>query len=143
MLPVEFSGTTESQDQFFLERIEFSPDSILIKVLDSDTAVHRAVVDAGQIMLSSDTLMRTVALKRDAGVVYSQDEVQMTVLSQQYTEKSLEIPITGVNFPDYLVLKSFPSRASVTFWVKMSEYDLVTASDTGARRKSLRDGAHA
>ena len=129
MLPVEFSGTTESQDQFFLERIEFSPDSILIKVLDSDTAVHRAVVDAGQIMLSSDTIVRTVALKRDAGVVYSQDEVQMTVLSQQYTEKSLEVPITGVNFPDYLVLKSFPSRAAVTFWVKMSEYDLVTASD--------------
>ena len=129
MLPVEFEGTTESQDQFFLERIEFSPDSILIKVLESDTAKHRVVVDAGQITLSSDTIIRTVTVKRDAGVIYDQDEVQMAVLSQQYTEKTLEVPITGVNFPDYVILKAFPSRASVTFWVKMSEYDRVTASD--------------
>lgn len=129
MLPVEFEGTTESQDQFFLERIEFSPDSILVKVLDSDTAYHRVVVDAGQILLSSDTVIRTMPIRREGGVIYSQDEVQMTVLSQQYTEKSLEVPITGVNFPEHLSLKAFPSKASVTVWVKMSDYDRVTASD--------------
>ena len=129
MLPVEFDGTTESQDQFFLERIEFSPDSVLVKVLESDTAKHRVVVEAGQIMLSADTVIRTVPLKHDAGVIYGQDEVVMTVLSQQYTEKSLEVPITGVNFPDFIALKAFPSKAVVTFWVKMSEYDHVTASD--------------
>lgn len=129
MLPVEFDGTTESQDQFFLERIEFSPDSIQIKVLVSDTAVHRAVVEAGQIQLSSDTIIRVMPVRRESGVFYSQDEVTMTVLSQQYTEKSLEIPITGVNFPEYVSLKSFPSKAVVTVWVKMSEYDKVTAAD--------------
>ena len=129
MLPVEFDGATESQDQFFLERIEFSPDSVLVKVLESDTAKHRVVVEAGQIMLSADTVIRTVPLKHDAGVIYGQDEVVMTVLSQQYTEKSLEVPITGVNFPDFIALKAFPSKAVVTFWVKMSEYDRVTASD--------------
>lgn len=129
MLPVEFGGSIESQDQFFLERIEFNPDSILAKVLLSDTASHRAVVDAGQIVISSDTITRTVPIKRESGVIYSQDDVLMTVLSQQYTEKSLEIPIAGVNFPDFVTLKAFPSKAVVTFWVKMSEYDRVTASD--------------
>ena len=129
MLPVEFGGSIESQDQFFLERIEFNPDSILAKVLLSDTASHRAVVDAGQIVISSDTITHTVPIKRESGVIYSQDDVLMTVLSQQYTEKSLEIPIAGVNFPDFVTLKAFPSKAVVTFWVKMSEYDRVTASD--------------
>ncbi|MBO7110390.1 MAG: hypothetical protein J6W18_00410 [Bacteroidaceae bacterium] len=129
MLPVEFEGTTESQDQFFLERIEFSPDSILIKVLESDTARRRVVVEAGQIMLSADTIVRTLPIRREGGVIYSQDEVVMTVLSQQYTEKSLEVPITGVNFPEHLSLKSFPSKAVLTVWVKMSEYDRVTAAD--------------
>ena len=129
MLPVEFGGSIESQDQFFLERIEFNPDSILAKVLLSDTASHRAVVDAGQIVISSDTITRTVPIKRESGVIYNQDDVLMTVLSQQYTEKSLEIPIAGVNFPDFVTLKAFPSKAVVTFWVKMSEYDRVTASD--------------
>ena len=129
MLPVEFGGSIESQDQFFLERIEFNPDSILAKVLLSDTASHRAVVDAGQIVISSDTITHTVPIKRESGVIYNQDDVLMTVLSQQYTEKSLEIPIAGVNFPDFVTLKAFPSKAVVTFWVKMSEYDRVTASD--------------
>ncbi|MBR3658522.1 MAG: hypothetical protein IKN61_01275 [Bacteroidaceae bacterium] len=129
MLPVEFEGTTESQDQFFLERIEFTPDSIRVRVLESDTAMHRAVVEAGQIMLTSDTVVRTMALRTEPGVIYSQDEVVMTVLSQQYTEKSLEVPITGVNFPEHVSLKSFPAKAVVTAWVKMSEYDRVTAAD--------------
>ena len=128
-LPVEFDGTTESQDQFFLERIEFSPDSIQIKVLESDTTAHRVLAEAGQILLTADTITRIVTLKREPGVIYSQDEVTMTVLSQQYTEKSLEVPITGVNFPEFVSLKSFPARAVVTVWVKMSEYDRVTAAD--------------
>jgi len=129
MLPVEFEGTTESQDQFFLERIEFTPDSIRVRVLESDTAMHRAVVEAGQIMLTSDTVVRTMALRMEPGVIYSHDEVVMTVLSQQYTEKSLEVPITGVNFPEHVSLKSFPAKAVLTVWVKMSEYDRVTAAD--------------
>ena len=129
MLPVQFDGTTESQDQFFLERIEFTPDSIRALILDSDTAVHQAVAEVGQLLLSSDTIIRTVPLKRERDVIFSQDEVTVTVLSQQYTEKSLEIPITGVNFPEYVHLKAFPARAVVTFWVKMSEYDRVTAAD--------------
>jgi len=129
MLPVEFEGTTESQDQFFLERIEFKPDSVQAKILLSDTASHRAVVEAGTVVLASDTTVRTMPLKHAPGVIFSTDEVEMTVIAQQYTEKSLEVPIKGVNFPDYLSLKSFPSKAVVIVWVKMSEYDKVTASD--------------
>jgi len=129
MLPVEFEGTTESQDQFFLERIEFKPDSVRAKILLSDTASHRAVVEAGTVVLASDTTVRTMPLKHAPGVIFSTDEVEMTVIAQQYTEKSLEVPIKGVNFPDYLSLKSFPSKAVVIVWVKMSEYDKVTASD--------------
>jgi hypothetical protein len=129
LLPVEFDGTIESQDQFFLERIEFSPDSITASILLSDTSVVRALAPAGTVTLASDTTIRTIALKPADGVFFSADEVQMTVIAQQYTEKSLEVPITGVNFPEYMSLKAFPSKATLTVWVKMSEYDKVTAAD--------------
>ena len=129
MLPVEFEGTTESQDQFFLERIEFNPDSIRAQILLSDSAEHHAMAVAGTLVLSSDTIVQDVAIKPAAGVILSSDRVRMTVISQQYTEKSIEVPIVGVNFPENLMLKSFPSKAVVTVWVKMSEYDKVTASD--------------
>lgn len=129
MLPVEFDGTTESQDQFFLERIVFEPDSIIASILVSDTAGHHARAVAGQIVLSADTIVKTVSIRPEQDVLFGADEVKMTVISQQYTEKSIEVPIVGVHFPDYISLKSFPSKAVVTAWVKMSEYDKVTASD--------------
>lgn len=129
MLPVEFEGTTESQDQFFMERIEFSPDSVKAHVLLTDTMVRRVVADAGNVALTSDTVSMTVMLKPLPNVILDTDNVQMYVISQQYTENSIEVPVTGVNFPDYLVLKSFPSKVVVTFWVKMSEFDRVGAAD--------------
>lgn len=129
MLPVEFDGVTESQDQFFLERIEFSPDSIKAQMMLTDTVSHRIVADVANLTVSSDTTVVTVPVKPVAGVILSTDKVQMTVISQQYTEKSLEIPVTGVNFPDNITLKSFPSKAVLTVWVKMSEYDRVNAAD--------------
>ncbi len=129
MLPVDFSGLIESQDQFYMERIEFNPDSVRVNVLMSDTLTHQVIADAGSIVLSADTTTRTVALKPSPGVVLSTDNVQMTIIAQQYTEKSLEVPVTGINFPDNLTLKAFPSKAVVSVWVKMSEYDRVNASD--------------
>lgn len=128
-LPVEFGGVIESQDQFFLERVEFSPDSVVVSVLLSDTAVHSVIADAGTVVLMSDTIVKTVGLKPVADVLFNVDNVQMTVISQQYTEKSLEVPVTGVHFPEDLTLKSFPSKVVVTAWVKISEYEKINASD--------------
>ena len=129
MLPVEFDGITESQDQFIMEKIEFFPDSVKAGVLLSDTVNHHIYADAGSIVLSSDSIVRTVTLRPDPGVLISDRSVQMTVIAEQYTEKSIEIPITGVNFPEDLMLKSFPAKAVLTVWVRMSEYDKVSASD--------------
>ena len=128
-LPVEFGGTIESQDQFFLERVEFKPDSIRTSILLSDTLERHVIADAGTILLTSDTIVKTVGLKQIPNVLFSTDNVQMTVISQQYTEKSLEVSVTGVNFPEKLALKSFPSKVVVTVWVKMSEYEKVSTSD--------------
>ena len=129
MLPVEFGGTIESQDQFFLEHINFKPDSVKVSVLLTDTLEHHVIADAGTVVLSSDTIIRSVEIKPVKNALLDASSVQMSVISQQYTEKSLEIPITGVNFPDDVLLKSFPSKVSMSVWVKMSEYEKITASD--------------
>ena len=129
MLPVRFGGTTESQDQFFMESIVFAPDSVWVSLLLSDTVTDCVYADAGTVKLTSDTTVRKVALKPVPDAVFDLENVQMTVVAQQYTEKSLEVPIKGVNFPRNLSLKSFPSRTVVPVWVKMSEYDKVSARD--------------
>lgn len=129
MLPVEFGGTVESQDQFIVERIEFRPDSIRADVLLTDTVTHRIIAGSGNIVVSSDTVVSTVSVAPVPGVLLSDDNVQMTIIAQQYTEKSIEVPVTGIHFPDGVMLKSFPSKAVVIVWVRMSDYDRVGASD--------------
>ena len=129
MLPVEFGGTVESQDQFFLEHISFKPDSVKVSVLLNDTLEHHVIADAGTVVLSSDTIIRDVEVKPVPNALFDVSSVQMSVISQQYTEKSLEIPITGVNFPDDVLLKSFPSKVAMSVWVNMSEYEKISASD--------------
>lgn len=128
-VPVVYDGTIASADQFFMERIEFSPDSVQAMVLVSDTTVIAAYAGVDNLVLNADTLALDASIKPVPDVSFSPSDVRMTVISQQYTEKSLEVPVKGVNFPDGYMLKSFPSRAVVTFWVKMSEYDRVGARD--------------
>ena len=129
MLPVEYEVVTESQDQFFLERVELRPDSVRAYVLMSDTVTHRALLQLGNVVLASDTIGLTVPLESAPDVLFDASEVRVQFISQQYTEKSVEVPVSGVNFPADITLKSFPSKAVLTFWVKMSEYDRVGAHD--------------
>ena len=129
MLPVVFNGVIESQDQFFAEHVEFTPDSICARVLETDTMPHSVMANVGTIVLSADTTVMTLPVSSVEGVLLRDENVRMTIVAQQYTEKSLEVPVTGVNFPAHIALKSFPSKAVVTAWVRMSDYDRVSASD--------------
>ena len=39
-----------------------------------------------------------------------------------YTEKTVEVPLRGVNFPADKVLRAFPSKVQVTFQVGLSHF---------------------
>lgn len=129
MAPVEFGGTMESRDQFFMQSIVFEPDSIEMKVLLSDTVVHHAVAVVGTLALDRDTITLKAGIEPAPGVIFGTDQVGITVISEQYTEKTLEIPVTGVNFPHDTQLRSFPRSISVSAWVRMSDYESISAQD--------------
>lgn len=129
MAPVEFGGTLESREQFFMQNIQFVPNSICMKVLLSDTVTHHAVAAAGTVALDRDTITLQTEIEPVPGVIFDASQVSMTIISEQYTEKTLEIPVSGVNFPDGVQLRSFPRNISVSAWVRMSEYENISARD--------------
>ncbi|MCK5821783.1 MAG: hypothetical protein KAH17_07850, partial [Bacteroidales bacterium] len=55
--------------------------------------------------------------------------VAVEIAVEQYTEKSLTVPIEGINIPDSVHLKTFPSHAQITFRVVISAYDLIQSQD--------------
>ena len=128
-LPVRFDGVTEGKNQYVMDSYYVTPDSLDVYVTESAGNVDALYVDLASIDVDADTVTVSAKLKAISGVYADNDNVQLSVCSFQYTEKSLTIPVQGVNFPQGKMLKSFPSRVNVVFWVKMSEYDNVAEGD--------------
>jgi hypothetical protein len=46
-----------------------------------------------------------------------------------YSEKTVEVPVVGINFPEDKVLRTFPSKVNVSFQIGLSQFKHVTAED--------------
>lgn len=130
MVPVVFGGSTTSVNQYFPDAIRFSPDSVAVGVSKSrkDSAIVVRTENV-QIEVGADTVCRELALVPQNGMILYTDKVDMTVSASQYTEKSLEVPVVGINLKEGQVLRSFPSKVKLVFWVRMSEFDNVKPED--------------
>ena len=51
----------------------------------------------------------------------------MTAYVDFYTEKTVEVPIIGLNFPADKALRTFPASASITFRIGSAQFTQVTA----------------
>ncbi len=83
------------------------------------------------VSLSKLTGNTTVAVspRQMKGVRYEPSEVRVTALVDYYTEKTVEVPIIGLNFPADKVLRTFPAKARVTFRVGSTQFSRYTADN--------------
>ena len=63
------------------------------------------------------------------GVRFTPSQNDVTFLVDVYSEKTVEVPVIGVNFPSDKVLRTFPSKVHVTFQIGLSRFKNVTADD--------------
>lgn len=129
-VPVRFSGRVSGGRQYYVSDTLFTPDSVDVYAVPSafDTIVAARTVntDYGQI---EDTLHADVRLVSGKGVKFVPDVVRLTLPVDIYTEKTVDVPIEGVNFPADKDLRAFPSKVKVTFQVPMSHYKDITTED--------------
>ncbi|MBQ8502639.1 MAG: YbbR-like domain-containing protein [Bacteroides sp.] len=129
-VPVRLRGTVSAGRQYYLSDTIFSPDSVRVyaprNVLDTITAAYTQPVDLKDI---SDTLKNRLPLMQERGVKFVPATVDMTLPVDMYTEKVLEVPIQGINFPSGKILRTFPSKVKVTFQIGLSRYRMVNADD--------------
>ena len=72
----------------------------------------------------SEKNLSLIHILRGAKFIPSFDDV--TLLVDIYAEKSVEVPIRGINFPPDKVLRTFPSKVQVTFQVGLSHFKSIT-----------------
>lgn len=129
-VPVKLRGTVGAGRQYYLSDTLFRPDSVWVyapeSVLDTITAAYTQRVKLENI---SDTLRRQLSLVHQKGVKFVPASIEMLLPVDIYTEKTVEVPLKGVNFPANKVLRAFPSKVQVTFQVGLSHFRQIGASD--------------
>lgn len=129
-VPVKLQGNLALDRQYYVSDIIYSPDSVMVyapqEILDTITTAYTQAVKLDNV---TDTIRRRVHLAKVKGAKFTPDFDDVTILVDIYAEKSVEVPVRGVNFPPDKVLRTFPSKVQVTFQVGLSHFKAITADD--------------
>ena len=117
-------------EQYYLPDTLFTPDSVRVyapsDALDTMKVAYTLPLNLDNI---TDTLEREVTLSAPKGAKYIPASVKLTLPVDMYTEKTVEVPLRGVNFPADKVLRAFPSKIKISFQVGMGRFRQITADD--------------
>lgn len=126
-MPVRLIGKIIPGQSYYLSKITFSPDSVDIyasrEMLDSIKHLNTEPLNIRNL---TDTVIKDVALYRIKGVKYVPEKVKVSICPDILTEEKCEVPIEAVNMPEGKILRTFPSRVTVTFTVGASLFRTIS-----------------
>ncbi len=130
MVPVRFAGKIEFERQFQLSGdIKVIPDSMEVyaspSTLDTLSAVYTSDALIGNV---NDTLSLSVPLQPINKVKFDKSTVKIFAPVSEYTEKTLQVPISVVGLPDSIMLRTFPSDIKVSCIVDIHNFKKVHAN---------------
>lgn len=130
LVPVCFRGKVTADRQYYISDTICSPDSVLVyapaNILDTIKTAYTQQIHLENV---SDTLKQRISLATIKGAKFVPGAVDLTFPVDIYTEKTVEVPLHGVNFPADKVLRAFPSKVQITFQVGASRFRQINASD--------------
>lgn len=129
-VPVRLQATIESNPQYMITDTIITPDSVTIyaplELLDKIQVAKTEEVSFKDITDSTSISLPFEFIK---GVKYVPNEVLISLPTDILTEKTIKVPIRGINFPTDKELRTFPSQIEVTFQVGTRSFNNYTAKD--------------
>ena len=129
-VPVTLRGEVKAGRQFYISDVIYSPDSVMVyapkEILDTITSAYTEVLYIEEM---ADTTRHRVELMPVKGARFTPSYNDVTFLVDMYSEKTVEVPVVGINFPEDKLLRTFPSKVQVSFQVGLREFKSVTADD--------------
>ena len=95
-------------------------------ILDTITTAYTQKINLENI---SDTTRQRISLAPLRGVKFVPSSVEATFPVDIYTEKTVEVPLHGINFPADKALRAFPSKVQITFQVGLKRFRSIKADD--------------
>lgn len=128
-VPVVFKGNITTNKSYYLAHTEFLPSVVTVyankRQLDQLTAVE---IEPFNLRNLQDTIHRNVYIQKIRGVKIVPSMVRLAVYPDVLTEETVDVPVTAINMPDNMVLRTFPSRVSVRFTVGASLFRTIKPS---------------
>ncbi len=126
-MPVRLAGKIVPGQSYYLSKVFFNPDSVEVyasrEILDSIKYVNTEPLN---VLNLTDTVVKDVALFKIKGVKYVPEKVKISICPDILTEETCDVSIEAVNMPEGKILRTFPSRVTVTFTVGASMFRSIT-----------------
>ena len=111
-----------------------NPDSVLVSgpdyIIDTLSGLETLNTDFGVISRSK---VLTVNMKETKNLYFKQNKVKVTFDIEQFTEKTIQVPISVSNLPDNLKLQTFPPNIQLICQVGLSNYEKLQANSFRAQ----------
>lgn len=128
--PIQLQSTIETDHLYVVSSVRMDHDSVTVysipEVLDTLKNVYTEPLYLTNVSSNTKT---TLKLQPVRGAKFEIYEVEVAVDVDQMTEKSVTVPISGINFPATKTLRTFPSKVKIAFQVGMSQYRKITSED--------------
>jgi hypothetical protein len=115
---------------YYLSHVQLSPD--LVTVYASEETLSKLLaVETERLDVTNfeDTVSRIVRLKPIAGAKIVPNTIKVTLFPDVLTEGSVDVPISAINKPESLTIRTFPRSVTVRYSVGANAYRQVRASD--------------
>lgn len=129
-VPVSISGNVSPAMQYYISGISLIPDSVIVY---APKEILKTIQTAYTMPLESEGLTENTSLrvpiKKIEGAKYDSQFCNVSISVDMYSEKTIDVPVVGLDFPKNKTLRTFPSKVKVTFKVGLADYSSVDASD--------------
>ena len=128
-VPVVFRGKITTHKSYYLAHTEFNPSMVTVyankQQLDQLQAVE---IEPFNYRNLQDTIRQMVKIKKIRGIKIVPPMVRISVYPDVLTEESVEVPVTAINIPPGMVLRTFPSKVTVRFTIGASLFRTIKPS---------------
>ena len=128
-VPVVFRGKITTSKSYYLAHTEFYPSIVTVyankQQLDKLQSVE---IEPFNYRNLQDTIRQTVKIKKIRGVKIVPATVRLSVFPDVLTEETIDVPITAINMPPGMVLRTFPSKVTVRFTIGASLFRTIKPS---------------
>lgn len=122
---------TEKQYKLY-KPIEIKPDCVVIKGKEKDIK-NINIIQTKELILNNIKENREITINiedqdkdKNNYLTYFPSQVKINIFVEQYTEKTLKIPLKKLNNPKGKILKLYPDEIEIRFLVAMKDYNSIT-----------------